>query len=256
MATEDRFLNRLRGALKGAPQRLEAIPDALRDPPTATQQQVLHTIRDRTAGEYRQLIDQLVEAAALINLQVTITSDISAVAEAVVQMIDSATPEWSATASVVAWRHPLIEALNLAPRLARAKVPIHFTPLEDPPHTRLSPSAQNAFRDAAGEALLGITSADFCLADTATLVLKTRPGQARVASLLPSIHVAIIERSQLLANLMELYTLMRFDAQQQREGLTHCLTFISGPSKTADIEATLVHGAHGPAAMHLFVVDR
>jgi L-lactate dehydrogenase complex protein LldG len=66
--------------------------------------------------------------------------------------------------------------------------------------------------------------------------------------------VAVITLDQLLADLKELYTLLRWDPSQKTEGLTNCMTFISGPSKTADIEMVMVHGAHGPRELHLFVI--
>jgi L-lactate dehydrogenase complex protein LldG len=101
-----------------------------------------------------------------------------------------------------------------------------------------------------------VTGADFCLADTATLVLITRPGQARSVSLLPSIHVAVVDAGRLLADLAELYTLLRWDAagDGKPEKVFSTMTLICGPSKTADIEATLVQGAHGPRELHLIVV--
>ena len=92
------------------------------------------------------------------------------------------------------------------------------------------------------------------MADSATMVMRTRSGQARTVSLLPSIHVAVIEFGQIIADLKELYALLKWDPHTCKEGLTNCMTFISGPSKTADIEATMVHGAHGPREVHLFVV--
>ena len=85
--------------------------------------------------------------------------------------------------------------------------------------------------------------------------MRTRPGQARSVSLLPLIHVAVIHRDQIIADLKELYALLKWDPEHQKEGLTNCMTFISGPSKTADIEATMVHGAHGPREVYIFVIS-
>ena len=84
--------------------------------------------------------------------------------------------------------------------------------------------------------------------------MKTRVGQPRCVSLLPSIHIAVIKLEQILSDLKELYTLLKWDLDKQAEGITDCMTFITGPSKTADIEATLVHGAHGPRELYLFVL--
>ena len=104
------------------------------------------------------------------------------------------------------------------------------------------------------DAYIGVTSADFCMAETATLVMRTRPGQARTVSLVPAIHIAVIKLNQVITDLKELYALLKWNPQERQQGLTNCLTFISGPSKTADIEATMVHGAHGPREVHIFVI--
>jgi L-lactate dehydrogenase complex protein LldG len=93
------------------------------------------------------------------------------------------------------------------------------------------------------------------MADAAALVMRTRPGQARSVSLVPSIHVAVIQMDQVIADLKELYALLKWDPEYNNEGLTNCMTFISGPSKTADIEATMVHGAHGPREVYIFVIE-
>ena len=101
---------------------------------------------------------------------------------------------------------------------------------------------------------IGVTSADFALADTATLVMRTRPGQPRSMAIVPSIHLAVIRQEQILADLQELYALLRWDEKEWESGLGNYMSFISGPSKTADIEASMVHGAHGPREVHIFVV--
>ena len=101
---------------------------------------------------------------------------------------------------------------------------------------------------------IGITSADYCIAETGTLVLKTAPGNERIVSLLPSIHVAVIKLEQVIADFKELYTLLDKDLMDSPEGIESGMTFITGPSKTADIEATMVHGAHGPREVYIYIV--
>jgi L-lactate dehydrogenase complex protein LldG len=103
-------------------------------------------------------------------------------------------------------------------------------------------------------AYIGITSALYCLADTATLVLSTAPGQPRATSLLPSIHIAVVRQSQIIPDLKTLYGLLDSDIRDGADPLGNSLTMITGPSKTADIEATMVHGAHGPRALHIIVL--
>lgn len=83
----------------------------------------------------------------------------------------------------------------------------------------------------------------------ATIVQVTRPGRPRSTSLVPPIHIALLPFAHLLADLAEAYAMIRQEPDLASWEL------ISGPSKTADIEACMVHDAHGPRALHLLVLD-
>jgi L-lactate dehydrogenase complex protein LldG len=102
------------------------------------------------------------------------------------------------------------------------------------------------------EAEVGITSASYGLADTGTLVLLSRSEQLRLISLLPPIHVCILEPRQILWSLSELL------AHEQHKFLTsesqhQTMTCITGPSRTADIEQTITMGVHGPHSLHVLL---
>ena len=97
---------------------------------------------------------------------------------------------------------------------------------------------------------IGITSADYALAATGTLVMLSSPDEARLVSLLPPSHIAIFPRSHLLANLDELLSILPRPADQ-----TSSMVLITGPSRTADIEQRLVRGVHGPGQIFAVIVD-
>jgi L-lactate utilization protein LutC len=96
---------------------------------------------------------------------------------------------------------------------------------------------------------VGITSAEYALADTGTLVMLASPENARLVSLLPPAHLAIIPREILLTGLEELFT--RIPSPMD---LTSAMVLITGPSRTADIEQILVRGVHGPGEIHAVIV--
>jgi L-lactate dehydrogenase complex protein LldG len=98
-------------------------------------------------------------------------------------------------------------------------------------------------------AACGITGADYALADTGTLVMLASPQEARLISLLPPVHIAIVERGRLLTGLDELLAILPHPAEQ-----TSSMVLITGPSRTADIEQILVRGVHGPGEIHVVVV--
>ena len=114
---------------------------------------------------------------------------------------------------------------------------------------------QSGFTDAAAlralcaAADVGITSADYALADTGTLVLLASPAEARLISLLPPVHVAVVPKERVLTGLDELLTILPLPAEA-----TSSMVLITGPSRTADIEQILVRGVHGPGEIHVVVV--
>jgi L-lactate dehydrogenase complex protein LldG len=138
--------------------------------------------------------------------------------------------------------------------LSDQNVPVYITETGDSGSPDSGAGESRKIRREITESFIGVTSADFCVAETATLVMKTRPNQARAVSLLPLIHVAVIRLEQVLADLRELYATLKWEPAQKEEGLTNCTTMISGPSKTADIELVMVHGAHGPRELYLYVI--
>jgi L-lactate dehydrogenase complex protein LldG len=95
----------------------------------------------------------------------------------------------------------------------------------------------------------GITSADYALTDTGSLVMIASPSEARLISLLPPIHIAVVPVERLLSGLDEFYTLVPKPADR-----TSSTVFITGPSRTADIEQLLIRGVHGPGEIHVVVV--
>lgn len=96
---------------------------------------------------------------------------------------------------------------------------------------------------------VGITSADFALADTGSLVMLSSPEEARLISLLPPVHIAVVPAARVLTGLDELFSVLPNPAEQ-----TSSMVLITGPSRTADIEQILVRGVHGPGEIHMVVV--
>ena len=96
---------------------------------------------------------------------------------------------------------------------------------------------------------IGITSADYALADTGTLVMIASPQEARLISLLPPAHIAVVPRDRILTGLDELFTVLPNPAT-----VTSSMVLITGPSRTADIEQILVRGVHGPGQITVVIV--
>lgn len=110
-------------------------------------------------------------------------------------------------------------------------------------------TSRTELRELCANAAVGISSADFALADTGSLVLFSSAEEARMISLLPPCHVAIIPRERILSSLDDLFSNTPFPAERSSS-----MVLITGPSRTADIEQFLVRGVHGPGEVHVVIV--
>ena len=200
---------------------------------------------DTTAPEEERAgwMESIRKEGQALNLQVHECPDLVSCGEAIAALARERSPEWGTLKQIVRWSDPLLEGLGLEARLGE-EIAVKTVPEAD----SFDESERAEFRREVIASYIGITTADYLLADTASLVLLGGRGRARSVSLVPSIHVAVVPKNRMLGSYRQM--LSRLNGQV----LPSNVSIITGPSKTADIEATLVHGAHGPREMHLFVV--
>jgi L-lactate dehydrogenase complex protein LldG len=125
-------------------------------------------------------------------------------------------------------------AISDAPALSR------LTGLTD---VEIAPDAHRIF-----EFDVGITTAQAAIADTGTLVLDSARERHRLASLVPPVHIAIVNASSIFQTLAEALAFIH-----QNGNISPAVTFITGPSRTADIELTLAIGVHGPQELYVII---
>lgn len=97
--------------------------------------------------------------------------------------------------------------------------------------------------------LVGITGAYCAIAETGTLVTLSGPDTPPSVSLLPETHIAVVQRERVVRSMEDAWALLRCEHGK----LPRAVNFISGPSRTADIEQTVTLGAHGPYRVHVIV---
>lgn len=105
-------------------------------------------------------------------------------------------------------------------------------------------------RPANGNDLIGFTGCFCAIAETGTLLLLSSPTTPKATALLPETHICVVEKSRIVRTMEESFALMR----QEVSELPRSTFFVSGPSRTADIEQTIVLGAHGPYRVHVVLV--
>ena len=151
---------------------------------------------------------------------------------------------------VLSW-HPGALGLDLRRSLGVEGYAVTVAPEGDP-----DAGARETHRDAAARAEIGVTGVDWALAETGTLVLVSGRGQPRSTSLLPATHVAVFGRDKLVESLEQVGVMLEaLHADPARTMSGAVINFITGPSRTADIELTLTRGVHGPKDVHAVFVE-
>lgn len=107
----------------------------------------------------------------------------------------------------------------------------------------IAPNAHDIFRFD-----VGISTVQAAIAETGTLVLDATRERHRFVSLVPPVHIAIVRATQIYRTLGEVLSLIRKETE-----ISPAVTFITGPSRTADIELTLAIGVHGPQELYVII---
>ena len=105
-------------------------------------------------------------------------------------------------------------------------------------------------RPTTGQDALGITGCFCAIAETGTLVFVSGEDSPSATFLLPETHVAVVHASRIVAGMEDAFARVRSEGAMPR-----AVNLVSGPSRTGDIEQTIVLGAHGPRYLHVLLLD-
>lgn len=178
------------------------------------------------------MIDELLAAAAEQSID---THGPFTAAGAVATAVRVATQRAEASAVAVPTADPLLEALGLRAALVAAGVAL-LEP-DDP-----------AWAASIGASGVGVTGATMAVAATATLLMPCGPGRPRGTHIVPPAHVCMLRTDAIVATLGDAL------ARSAREGLPSNLSWVSGPSRTADLEMRRTLGVHGPKSVDLILI--
>lgn len=249
MSDRDQFLDRVRSALgrgRGAPEAPEGEGTAFFD--------IKETVVSRAAEVERlarenagPMMEALRESGRTAGWKVV---DVATPSEAG-EYVRSLAVDMEAR-SLVHSAHPVVPRLRLGTALSGLEVGMSLMAVdEDDP----APAAEQRlrFRERGTKADIGVTGVDYVIADTGTGVLLPRRGVSRLVSLLPPVYVAVVLRGQVVPDLDSLMALIRRSSQAGELG--SYMSLVTGPSRSADIEYTIVTGVHGPGEAHMVLVD-
>ncbi len=163
--------------------------------------------------------------------------------------------------SAVLTRNPILEQLGIEEHLRARGISVVVWPSATAPGGENDESAGRNFAAAGFAAAVGFSGVEFVLAETGSLVLTSRTEGSQLASLAPPVHIALYRRSQVVGSLDEVLEKLPIALDPNKPAAAglpspgRSVVFITGPSRTADIEQILVRGVHGPREVHAILVE-
>lgn len=226
MSSRDKILNKLRAARR-------PFPDA---PPRPKTYLPVTEIEDESPdGLLQRFTDEMTRLSGTVHV---VEGD-AAAREKVLELLRQ-----HETTHILAWDFPFIPIDGMQPALAEAGIRVTHPDL----HAEGRPEHAALLKEAGA----GLIGADAVAATTGTLVLSTAPGKGRIPSVLPPVLLAAVTLDQFVPRIES------WVARERANGLPTIrssanLCFITGPSRTGDIEMELVLGVHGPGIVHVVV---
>ncbi len=241
-ANKSEFLTRVRGAL-GRSHPILHTPDhpALKSN-IARQKEKIRTVHARNEARITTNINRLIENASFASWNVHRVSNYDDAATVVAEVARS-----NKIKSVIRSAEEIFKKIDVDRSLRSVGAPPTILASN---RTR----RRNQLKDIAFRSEMGISGVAYAIAETASCVVIPRKGVARLTSLAPSVLVLLVETTQILETLDDFFAITRLKRMESRSSGPNYYNFISGPSRTADIEQTLTVGVHGPGVVHMVIV--
>jgi L-lactate dehydrogenase complex protein LldG len=240
--TKAEFLARIRGEMGKTPGRFTAATA----PRPARPSERLEILRRELAERWREDLERFTREFERVGGVLHRVREAREVPDAIARIAGE-----RGLRSVVAW-HADALGLDVAAPLAARGLETSAAPAAE-----VAASERAQRRALAAAADLGVTGVDLAIAETGTLVVVSGAGRPRSASLLPPCHVAVFDREALVTSLAHAgLVLEAWDEGAPPAGRGASINFITGPSRTADIELTLTRGVHGPREVHAVFVEQ
>lgn len=225
-SSRDTILNKLRAARKG---EIDAPP----------RPKTYHPVTVLTDTSPAGLLARFTEEIETLKGDVFVVPDDNAACDKVIELVRA-----QHTTHALTWDFAHIPVAGLADGLKAAGITAEQPTLDD--------EFEFETKERYGQAGVGIIGVDYAAAATGTLIVSTGPGKNRTATILPPALIAVVEQTQILPRIEDWVAAERannLDSMWNKGNLF----FITGPSKTGDIEMNLILGVHGPGIVKVIV---
>ncbi len=248
MRSQEEFLAKVRRAL-GKEAAAEKTPLF---PPATSWLEAEQALRQHLGAQRPQLVARLQQEISAVGGQVFLASSAAAATDYIAQVVRNKEAKL-----VVRWPAEIFETLEIDAVLQQLGVSVEVTtpPSQLAADETAAAVRRQELRQILARADIGLSGVDWAIAETGTLVLAASSGQMRSVSLLPPVHIAVVRLEQVVATLADCLVLVQAQAPDLQEALTSCMSLVTGPSRSGDIELTLTIGVHGPGEVHVIILD-
>lgn len=226
ISSRDKILNKLREARKpfpdAPPRPHHYLPVALVDDPSP----------EGLLKQFSQIIKEL-------NAEIFVVEGDEAACDKVIELLKSHN-----TTNLLAWDFKHIPVQYLEAAIKESGIAIHYPEMHD--------EFRRETIETIHQAQVGLTGADVAIAATGTMVVSTEPGKGRLPTVLAPVHIAVITLEQIVPRLEDWLARQRAAGSENLWDRANTC-FISGPSKTGDIEMEMILGVHGPGIVQVVV---
>jgi len=225
-SSREKILNKLREAQK-------PFPDA---PPRPHHYLPVALVEDNSPEGLLKQFSRIIQE---LHAQIFVVEGDEAACDKVLDLLKSHN-----TTNLLAWDFKHIPVQYLESAIKESGITIHHPEMRDEFRRETVETIQSA--------QAGLTGADVAIAATGTMVVSTGPGKGRLPTVLAPVHIAVITMDQIVTR-MEDWLARQRTLGSDRLWNSANVCFISGPSKTADIEMELIYGVHGPGIVQVVV---
>jgi L-lactate dehydrogenase complex protein LldG len=243
MTTRAEFLARIREQVGRAPSRFAAATARRPQHPAAEAESIRRELAERWPETLEVFRREFEGVAGVFHRVATVDMVPDAVARIARERDARGLVAWHATAL----------GADLGSALSARGLDMHQMPSAEVTNG----AERERLRATAARADLGLTGVDLAVAETGTLVLVSGAGRPRSTSLLPPCHIAVFDRGALVESLRQVGVFLEaWHGEGAAPARGASINFITGPSRTADIELTLTRGVHGPKEVHAIFVEQ
>jgi L-lactate dehydrogenase complex protein LldG len=228
MSARDRILSKLRSARR-------PFPDAAPRPP------VYAPVVPFEASDPDALLERFRQELTALEGEVSVVKGQAAARERVLALLEE-----HHARRIASWHFKHIPVKKLYTAIQQAGYTVDYPHIHDA-------EGREAEIERLASAEVGLTGADAVIAATGSLVVFTGKGKSRLPTALPPVHIAVVRLKQLVPRLEDWLAAQRAESLAVIQQSAN-VCFITGPSRTADIEKQLVVGVHGPGRLHVVVV--